>query len=94
MIAYDLDRGIRDPRDLEDLIDAKVLYGVQIRSVNGSLMLENDVDFAVDNKSSAVTARRVTLVALQAATLGPLALARREDLIRVSDQEVEPDPGA
>ncbi|AAT90095.1 hypothetical protein Lxx24810 [Leifsonia xyli subsp. xyli str. CTCB07] len=27
LIAYDLDRAVRDPRDLEDLIDSKVLHG-------------------------------------------------------------------
>lgn len=27
MVAYDLDRAVRDPRDVEDLIDAKVLGG-------------------------------------------------------------------
>lgn len=31
-IAYDLDRAVRDPRDLEDLIDAKVLGGFGVRS--------------------------------------------------------------
>ena len=30
MIAYDLDRAVRDPRDLEDLIDAKVLGGFTV----------------------------------------------------------------
>lgn len=77
MIAYDLDRAVRDPRDLEDLIDAKVLYGFDVRSVTGSLRLESDSDIAMArvmvamaNKSSADTARRVKRAALQAATEG------------------------
>lgn len=37
MVAYDLDRAVRDPRDLEDLIDARVLYGFAVKSVTGSL---------------------------------------------------------
>ena len=37
MVAYDLDRAVRDPRDLEDLIDAKVLGGFTVRSVTGPL---------------------------------------------------------
>ena len=47
VIAYDLDRAVRDPRDLEDLIDAKVLAGFGVRSVTGSLRLENDADIAM-----------------------------------------------
>lgn len=41
LIAYDLDRATRDPRDLEDLIDAKVLHGFGVLSVTGSLRLDN-----------------------------------------------------
>ena len=64
MIAYDLDRAVRDPRDLEDLIDAKVLYGFRVLSTTGSLRLDNDSDIAMArvamaNKSSADTARRI-----------------------------------
>ncbi|WP_223881139.1 recombinase family protein [Nesterenkonia ebinurensis] len=47
MIAYDLDRAVRDPRDLEDLIDAKVLAGFTVRSVTGSLRLDTDSDVAM-----------------------------------------------
>ena len=47
MIAYDLDRAVRDPRDLEDLIDTKVLAGFQVKSTTGSLRLENDADIAM-----------------------------------------------
>ncbi|WP_246840121.1 recombinase family protein [Auritidibacter sp. NML130574] len=46
MVAYDLDRAVRDPRDLEDLIDAKVLAGFTVRTVTGSLRLNTDSDVA------------------------------------------------
>ena len=77
MIAYDLDRAVRDPRDLEDLIDAKVLGGFLVRSVTGSLRLDTDSDVAMArvlvamaNKSSADTARRVARAAKQQAIEG------------------------
>src|SRR5690625_4678979 len=47
MVAYDLDRAVRDPRDLEDLIDARVLGGFSVRSVTGSLRLDTDSDVAM-----------------------------------------------
>lgn len=77
MIAYDLDRAVRDPRDLEDLIDAKVLYGFRVLSTTGSLRLDSDSDIAMArvlvamaNKSSADTARRVARASKQQATEG------------------------
>lgn len=77
MIAYDLDRAVRDPRDLEDLIDAKVLGGFTVRSVTGSLRLDTDSDVAMArvlvamaNKSSADTARSVARAAKQQAVEG------------------------
>lgn len=69
LIAYDLDRTARDPRDLEDLIDVveSRTPPVSVRSVTGSLRLDNDADVtmarvmvAVANKSSRDTARRVS----------------------------------
>lgn len=66
LIAYDLDRVVRDPRDLEDLIDVVEQNGIPTRAVTGSLDLSNDagitmarVMVAVANKSSRDTARRV-----------------------------------
>jgi len=66
LIAYDLDRACRDPRDLEDLIDVVEQGRVPVSSVAGSLRLANDADItmarvmvAVANKSSRDTARRV-----------------------------------
>lgn len=68
LIAYDLDRTARDPRDLEDLIDVveSRTPRIPVRSVSGSLRLDNDADVtmarvmvAVANKSSRDTQRRV-----------------------------------
>ncbi|MEU3168969.1 recombinase family protein [Streptosporangium sp. NPDC006930] len=68
LIAYDLDRAVRDPRDLEDLIDAVEAKKPRppVESVTGSLRLANDADItmarvmvAVANKASRDTARRV-----------------------------------
>jgi DNA invertase Pin-like site-specific DNA recombinase len=77
MVAYDLDRAVRDPRDLEDLIDSKVLNRFQVRSVTGSLKLDTDADVAMArvlvamaNESSADTARRVARAARQQAVEG------------------------
>ncbi|MFD9398361.1 recombinase family protein [Streptomyces sp. NPDC060011] len=68
MIADDLDRVARDPRDLEDLIDVVESHRprIPVESVTGSLRLANDADItmarimcAVANKSSRDTSRRV-----------------------------------
>jgi site-specific DNA recombinase len=66
LIAIDLDRAARDPRDLEDLIDVVESFGVPVESVTGTLRLATTSDIslarmlvAVANKSSADTARRV-----------------------------------
>lgn len=68
LLAYDLDRTARDPRDLEDLIDIVESKNprIPVQSVSGSLRLDSDGDItmarvlvAVANKSSRDTARRV-----------------------------------
>jgi site-specific DNA recombinase len=66
LIAYDLDRVARDPRDLEDLIDVVETARVPVESVTGSLRLANDSDVtmarvmvAVANKSSRDSSRRI-----------------------------------
>jgi DNA invertase Pin-like site-specific DNA recombinase len=69
MLAEDLDRACRDPRDLEDLLDACALHGASARSLSGSLTLTGGgtdaekmtarIMVATANKSSADTARRV-----------------------------------
>ncbi|TQS29996.1 recombinase family protein [Microbispora sp. KK1-11] len=69
LLAYDLDRVARDPRDLEDLIDVveSRTPRIPVESVSGSLRLANDADVtmarvmvAVANKASRDTARRVS----------------------------------
>lgn len=69
LLAYDLDRVARDPRDLEDLIDVveSKRPHIPVESVSGSLRLANDADVtmarvmvAVANKASRDTARRVS----------------------------------
>lgn len=66
-VALDLDRAVRDPRDLEDMIDVAEQYRVPVETVNGSLRLNNDADItnarvlvAMANKASRDTARRVS----------------------------------
>ncbi len=68
LIAYDLDRAARDPRDLEDLIDVveHTEPRVAVRSVTGSLRLDNDADVtmarvmvAIANKASRDASRRI-----------------------------------
>ncbi|MFD0657040.1 recombinase family protein [Thermocatellispora tengchongensis] len=68
-MTYHLDRTVRDPRDLEDLIDVVEASRPRIiaASVTGSLRLANDSDIttarilcAVGNQASRDTARRVS----------------------------------
>jgi site-specific DNA recombinase len=69
LLAEDLDRIVRDPRDLEDLLDACAMTGASARSLSGSLTLTSGgteaeksmarVLVAMANKASADTARRV-----------------------------------
>lgn len=70
LIAIDLDRGARDPRDLEDLIDVVESRHprIPVESVTGSLRLANDSDVtmarvmvAIANKSSRDTSRRLRM---------------------------------
>lgn len=79
LIAYDLDRAVRDPRDLEDLIDVVEAPDprLPVESVTGSLRLANDADVtmarvmvAVANKASRDTARRVARARLRQAEEG------------------------
>jgi DNA invertase Pin-like site-specific DNA recombinase len=66
LIALDIDRVLRDPRDLEDLIDVVEEHHIPVESVTGSLRLANDAEVtmarvmvAMGNKSSRDTRRRV-----------------------------------
>ena len=70
VLAEDLDRVARDPRDIEDLIDAVAACGGHARSLSGSLTLTDGgssdqlamarVMVTMAAKSSADTSRRVT----------------------------------
>jgi DNA invertase Pin-like site-specific DNA recombinase len=79
LLALDLDRIARDPRDLEDLIDVVESRTplIPVESVTGSLRLANDADIsmarvmvAMANKSSRDTARRVSRARLRQAEAG------------------------
>jgi DNA invertase Pin-like site-specific DNA recombinase len=79
LIAVDLDRTARDPRDLEDLIDVveSKVPRIPVESASGSLKLANDADVtmarvlvAVANKSSRDTSRRVRRARERQATEG------------------------
>ncbi|MGH3736610.1 MAG: recombinase family protein [Micromonosporaceae bacterium] len=79
-IALDLDRAVRDPRDLEDLIDVVEEHRVPVQSVTGSLRLANDADItmarvmvAVANKESRDKARRVAASRERRALAGEFA---------------------
>jgi DNA invertase Pin-like site-specific DNA recombinase len=77
LIAYDLDRVARDPRDLEDLIDVVEGHKIPTAAVTGSLDLSTDagitmarIAVAIANKSSRDTSRRVARKHLELAELG------------------------
>ena len=87
MIAEDLDRVCRDPRDLEDLADVMRGRGANARSLSGSLsftdggtdaeLLTARIMVAVANKSSADTARRVAQARERQAVTGKWGGGRR-----------------
>ncbi|MFI6117494.1 recombinase family protein [Kitasatospora sp. NPDC051164] len=104
LMAYDLDRAVRDPRDLEDLIDLVESTNprLPVASVTGSLRLDNDADItmarvmvAVANKSSRDTSRRVARKHEQLAEQGkPSGGGRRAfgyepDGMRIRESEAE-----
>ncbi|MGH3450004.1 MAG: recombinase family protein [Haloechinothrix sp.] len=77
-LALDLDRTVRDPRDLEDMID------VPVESVTGSLRLATDADIttarimvAVANKESRDKAPRVAAARERQAIAGEYGGGRR-----------------
>jgi site-specific DNA recombinase len=84
LIALDLDRALRDPRDLEDLIDVVEQHRIAVESVTGSLRLSTDADItmarvmvAVANKSSRDTGRRVARARLRSAEAGRVGGGKR-----------------
>ena len=103
LIAYDLDRAVRDPRDLEDLIDVveATRPRIPVESVTGSLRLANDADVtmarvmvAVGNKASRDTARRVARARLRQARAGQFGGGQRRfgfeaDGVTVREDEAE-----
>jgi site-specific DNA recombinase len=77
LIEYDLDRALREPRDLEDLIEVVEQTGRQVVSITGSLSLRNDAEItmarvmaAVANKAVRDTSRNVKRTALARAKEG------------------------
>lgn len=77
LIEYDLDRAMREPRDLEDLIEIIEQTGRRVESVTGSLRLTNDAEItqarvltAFANKASRDTSRRVRDAARERAVKG------------------------
>lgn len=87
MLAVDLDRAVRDPRDLEDLIDVAAAHRLNIDSESGSLRFTNGgtdsevtmarVMVTMANKSSRDTGRRVSAARLRQALAGEFAGGRR-----------------
>jgi len=83
-MALDLDRTVRDPRDLEDMIDVVEQHRVAVDSVTGSLRLDSDADItmarvmvAVANKESRDKARRVAAARRRQAVAGEYGGGRR-----------------
>lgn len=98
LIEYDLDRAMREPRDLEDLIEVVEMTGRHVESVTGSLRLRNDSDItmarvgvAMANKSSRDTSRRVKDAARDRAMRGLNHGGRRCFGFTVNGMETIPD---
>lgn len=92
VLALDLDRAVRDPRDLEDLIDIAEHFGVPVETESGSLKLSNDAEItmarvmvAVANKESRDKARRVSVARERQARAGEYGGGRRPLLRPASD---------
>jgi len=87
VLAVDLDRTVRDPRDLEDLIDIVQETGANARSLSGSLRFTDGgtdaeitlarVMVTMANKASRDTARRVSAARLRQAINGEYGGGRR-----------------
>ncbi|MGH3201726.1 MAG: recombinase family protein [Streptosporangiaceae bacterium] len=103
LMAYDLDRAVRDPRDLEDLIDVVEAAAprIPVESVTGSLRLANDADVtmarvmvAVANKASRDTARRVARARQRQAEEGRWGGGKRPFGFEADGVTVRPDEAA
>lgn len=103
LLAVDLDRAMRDPRDLEDLIDVIEASRprIPVESLTGSLRLANDADIttarimvAVANKASRDTGRRVAAARRRQAADGEYGGGKRRfgfeaDGITIREDEAE-----
>ena len=101
LMVTDIDRAMRDPRTLEDLIDVVEYYGVYVASLTGNLDLTTDSGISAArslvnqrNQESRNTSRRVTDGKRRAAMAGGNSggpnrpFGWRADRIRVSKREV------
>lgn len=87
VVALDLDRLVRDPRDLEDFIDVCQATGANARSLSGSLTFTDGgtdgeitmarIMVAVANKESADKVRRQKIARARKAAAGEFAGGRR-----------------
>ena len=87
VLAVDLDRTVRDPRDLEDLIDIVQETGANAQSLSGSLRFtdggtDSEITLArvmvtMANKASRDTSRRVSAARLRQAVNGEWGGGRR-----------------
>ncbi|WP_410614036.1 recombinase family protein [Amycolatopsis sp. lyj-109] len=102
LASADIDRATRDPRILEDLIDAVELYGIYVVSMTGNIDLTTDegIDSArrlvsQRNSESRNTSRRVTDGKRRAAQAGKLhggpnrPFGWRKDRIAVNKREAK-----
>ena len=102
LLALDLDRACRDPRDLEDLVDVVEARTprIPVQSITGSLTLATDADVttarimtAVANKESRDKARRVADARLRQAREGrnfgggPRPFGYEDDRVTVRESE-------
>ncbi|GIH10005.1 hypothetical protein Rhe02_80720 [Rhizocola hellebori] len=101
LLALDLDRVVRDPRDLEDLIDVAEQSKMPVESVTGSLRLATDADVtmarvmvAVANKASRDTARRVSAARQRQALAGEYGGGKRPYGFDVDGRTVLPEEAA
>jgi site-specific DNA recombinase len=100
LMVPDIDRAMRDPRTLEDLIDVVELYGVYVASLTGNIDLTTDAGISAArslvnqrNQESRNTSRRVIDGKRHAAMRGqprgggPRPFGWRKDHLRVNKRE-------
>jgi site-specific DNA recombinase len=84
LMAPDIDRATRDPRTLEDLIDAVELHGLYVATLTGNIDLTTDAGISAArglvnqrNQESRNTSRRVIDGQRHAAMKGRCSACRR-----------------